>query len=126
MAIEFKDKQRTALNRIVDLRNRATNSQLVFKKKLDEAGINYIFQKAFIQCDYYCIVDFYLPKPYKICIQIDGKYHEDEKQVRKDWARDKYLTEKRGFKVIRITNEQAEAMTAKEVLSLFTTKKFSH
>jgi hypothetical protein len=37
--------------------------------------IHYMFQKGFIQGKYYCIVDFYLPKPYNICIEIDGKYN---------------------------------------------------
>lgn len=101
----FKDKQRTMFERQKYLRLNPTPSEVIFKKRLDNLGINYIFQKCFIAKDYYCIVDFYLPKPYKLVIEIDGGYHNLEYQKIKDYYRDKYLTEERNFKVIRINNE---------------------
>ena len=103
--ITIKEKQKTLFERQYRLRLNPTSSEVGFKKRLDDLGIRYIFQKCFIARDYYCIVDFYLPKPFKICIEIDGAYHEEIEQSKKDYYRTKYLTEVRGFKVIRIKNE---------------------
>ena len=105
-ALTFKDKQKTVFKRIKTLRELATPSELIFKQKLDELNIYYKFQKAFIQGDYYCIVDFYLPRPHKICIEIDGEYHSNNYQQKKDIAKDKYLND-RGLRVIRIKNSEA-------------------
>jgi very-short-patch-repair endonuclease len=86
-------------------KEQATLSELIIKEKLDKLNVKYIFQKSFIQGNNYCIVDFYIPKPYKICLEIDGKYHESEEQKERDKHKDSYLTNYRGFKVIRIKNE---------------------
>ena len=99
------EKQKTLFKRQSDLRDKPTSSELIFKERLEKAGIKFIFQKAFIAKDYYCIVDFYLPKPYKTVIEIDGGYHNDLPQKKKDFYRDKYLKEIRKFKVVRIKNE---------------------
>lgn len=107
--ISIKDKQKTLFKRQSDLRSKPTESELIFKKRLEENNIKFIFQKCFIGQDYYCIVYFYLPKPFKVCIEIDGGYHNEPKQKAKDYYRTKYLTDKRGFKVIRIKNEDVES-----------------
>jgi very-short-patch-repair endonuclease len=87
-----------------DLITNPTASELLFKRRLDELGINYLFQKGFIKGDFHCIVDFYLPKPLKICIEIDGSVHDTDQQKKRDFRKDEYLRS-RGFKVIRIKNE---------------------
>jgi very-short-patch-repair endonuclease len=102
--MEFKEKQKTLFSRKAFLIEKATESELLFKKRLDENNIKYIFQKAFIKGNNYVIVDFYLPKPNKICIEIDGLYHERQEQKVRDYNKDKYL-ESRGFSIIRIKNE---------------------
>lgn len=102
--LTFEQKQSTVHPRRAELKERATQSELIFKKRLDEAGIKYIFQKGFIQGDFYCIVDFYLPKPLRTCIEIDGGYHDTDEQRKKDWAKDNYL-KNRKMKVVRIRNE---------------------
>lgn len=101
----FKEKQQTLFNRIKTLRERATPSELIFKERLEALNIPFIFQKAFISDDYYCIVDFYLPKPHKIVFEIDGSYHDTDEQKIKDKRKDKYLIKKRKFSVIRVSNE---------------------
>lgn len=101
----FKEKQKTLFKRQSCLRLMPTQSELLFKQRLEKRNIKFIFQKCFINKDYYCIVDFYLPKPNKIAIEIDGKYHNTHTQIYKDNYKDKYLTEIRDFKVIRIKNE---------------------
>ena len=90
-----------------ELLSKPTDAELVFKARLDKVGIKYMFQKGFIKGDYHCIVDFYLPKPYKLCIEIDGGYHDTEKQKKRDLEKDNYLRS-RGFKVLHIRNEDVE------------------
>lgn len=104
--LTFKEKQKTLFKRLNNLKSNPTESEIEFEKILKAHGINYIFQKGFIQGDYYCIVDFYIPKPFKIVIEIDGGYHENECQVKRDNRKDNYLINERGFKVIRIKNSE--------------------
>lgn len=55
----------------------------------------------------YRIVDFYLPKPYGICIEIDGSSHLDPVTRKKDRLKDERLKRmNRFFRVVRIRNEQ--------------------
>lgn len=104
---EFTAKQKTLFSRVSKLKQNATESELKFMDRLNKHGIRYLFQKGFIKGDYYCIVDFYLPKPYGIVIEIDGEYHEDVKQIQRDKRKDQYLAS-RGFKVIRIKNSEVD------------------
>ena len=101
----FKEKQKTLFSRIKHLKENPTESELIFKSRLEKLGVKFIFQKSFIANDYYAIVDFYLPKPNKIVFEIDGEYHNDICQKYKDAHRTKYLSEIRGFRVIRIDNK---------------------
>lgn len=107
--LTFKDKQKTLYNRIRSLRKRATPSEVYMDELLKESGIKYIFQKGFINGNGYVIVDFYFPKPYKICLEIDGEYHLTPFQIAKDKWRTNYLNN-RGFRVIRISNEECMKM----------------
>lgn len=112
-----KAKQQQCSNRRQKLIKNATASELVFKKKLEVLGMRAIFQKGFIAKDGFCIVDFYLPKPFKLCIEIDGDYHNEPVQQWKDLRRTKYL-KSRGFDVIRLTNEQAHNLSCAEIRTL--------
>lgn len=83
------------------------NTKAVAKvaNQLEAAGIKAIREKGFMaDHNTFVLVDLYLPKPYKLCIEVDGGYHEIRKD--KDKAKDKYLTEVRNFKVLRVSNEQ--------------------
>jgi len=100
----LNEKRKTVRYRKKILKQRATPSETIFRKRLDDAGIHYQFQKGFISGKFYCFVDFYLPSPKKICIEIDGGYHNTPEQQKKDFAKDQYL-KGRKFKVIRIKNE---------------------
>lgn len=105
--MEYKNKQRRINKfRLINLK-KPTEYELIFKEILDKENIKYIFQKGFIKDNFSCIVDFYLPKPHKICIEIDGDYHNSDKQKKKDFAKDCYL-KSRGFKIIRIKNENVK------------------
>jgi very-short-patch-repair endonuclease len=104
-----KDKQKTLFQRLKKLRSNPTVAELQIKKILDHLKVKYIFQKGFISGNAYVIVDFYLPKPYKICIEVDGEYHSYGQQVQKDKWKDNYLKD-RGFKVVRIKNCDASSL----------------
>ncbi len=105
-----------------ELIKNATNSELLFKYKLDRAKIKYKFQKGFIAGDYHCIVDFYLPRPFRLCIEIDGSIHNSPKQILKDIEKDKYL-KSRKFKVLRIKNEDVIYFDMKKLLEYNNLKK---
>jgi len=111
----FKDKQRTLFSRKKTLLERETPSEKRFRERLKEAKVHFIPQKAFIAGDFYCIVDFYLPKPHRICIEIDGGYHDTVEQRAADARKDAYL-KGRGFKVVRINNCNVESTRINELL----------
>lgn len=69
---------------------------------LKELGLKYISQKGFMTKNSFIIADFYLPKPHKLVIEVDGGYHEHQKNY--DRWKDRYY-KSRGFKVLRIKNE---------------------
>jgi len=83
---------------------KATPYELLFKEKLDAAGIKYIFQKGFIIGNNFCIADFYLPNPYRLVIEIDGEYHNENNQKKRDLNKNKYYRD-RGLRIKRIKNE---------------------
>lgn len=86
------------------LRKNQTMSEKKVAKILDELGIRYIAQKGFFT-PFHRIVDFYLPKR-SIIIEVDGKYHEETKE--KDRIKDYEFLHKRGFRTLRILNEELE------------------
>lgn len=104
----FKDKQRSWIIRRPLLMAKRTKYERVMEEKLRAAGFQVMAQKPFIQGNMYCFVDLYLPE-IKTCIEVDGGYHLDPEQQRKDAWRDRYLTKERGFRVVRIWNEGVES-----------------
>lgn len=105
--MNIKSKQKLNFIRTKELKKKATNSELIFKKRLENLNIKYMFQKGFIVGNGFYIADFYLPKPYKTIIEIDGEYHLSEKQIEYDKRRDLYFKNRR-IKTIRIKNEDVE------------------
>jgi len=103
----IRKRQSLASKRVIKLKKNATDAELLFKSRLEKEGIRFMFQKAFIMGNCFCIADFYLPKPARTVIEIDGDYHTTEKQIRRDYIKDKYY-ESRGFRVIRIKNSEVE------------------
>lgn len=108
MDVKLKQKRNNIFR--AQLIKKATKEELIFKKLLDKMNIRYIFQKGFIKGFNHCIVDFYLPRR-RLCIEIDGPYHDSPKQKIRDASRDKYLTDKRKFRVIHFKNEEIINMT---------------
>lgn len=82
--------------------NIPTKYEEEFARVLDTYDVYYIQQKGFLAGAHTCyIADFYLPKPKKLIIEIDGEYHQDRKWF--DEQRDKYFLT-RGIKTVRIYN----------------------
>lgn len=99
------------------LRAKKTKAEIAIADKLGELNIQFIEQKAFISGNYYCFTDFYLPKPFKLCIEVDGPYHSEPIQQQRDQRKDAYL-KGRGFKILRITNQVATTITPNDLLWL--------
>ncbi len=118
----YKDKQKTLYKRVISLRRRATPSEKHLINILEESEIEYIFQKGFIKGNYYCIVDFYIPRPYKLCIEVDGGYHLTDEQQKRDERKDKYLISRR-LKILRLKNEQVDMLSIDEFNKMITPYK---
>jgi very-short-patch-repair endonuclease len=114
---QYKEKQKRNSRYIVELRKNVTRSEIFFKKILDENNVKYIFQKGFISNGFHCIVDFYIPRK-KICFEIDGGVHLSKTQIEKDKKKDSYLIKTRGFKVIRIKNEDVKNININDYINL--------
>jgi len=106
---EFKNKQRSLHPRRDRLKKNATAEELKMKELLQDLKIEFCFQKGFIWGKGYCICDFYLPD-LRLCIEIDGEYHFNDKQNKIDKYKDKYLTIDRKFTVLRISNAEVRKM----------------
>lgn len=113
----FREKQRKLFKRKLELEYNITEAELVMSKKLASLNERYIFQKGFIQGPGFYIVDFYLPK-YKICLELDGDYHLDERQKDYDKRKNDYLVYYRGFKVIRLNNNECFSISLSKLQNL--------
>jgi very-short-patch-repair endonuclease len=101
------------------LLKKQTKAEVDFAAILDKHGIKYIPQKGFIsKMNTFCLVDFYLPKPFKLAVEVDGGYHETKEQMEKDRVRDALLSS-RGISVMRIKNEQVSESTVLSELAKF-------
>lgn len=113
-----ENRRRLAKHRIILLARR-TREELHVEKLLDQMGERYLAQKGFLTVIGHIIVDFYLPKRRKLCLEIDGPYHERQKL--QDEKRDQFLTRVRGFRVIRLTNETALALDVRGLSRVIST-----
>lgn len=103
-------KQKLCSIRRTELLKSKTKSEKQFGNILSSFGIKFSEQKGFIRGNGFYIVDFYLPKPFKICIEIDGKIHDLPHVKKRDILKDNYLRKERGFRVIRIKNEFIQSL----------------
>lgn len=117
----IKERTKLARSRIRKLRRFPTRYENIMKRKLTRAGFKYVFQKAFFNEYYFCIVDFFLRK-HRLIIEIDGKYHDEYEQRKKDRGHNKFLSSM-GFVVIRIKNEDVEKITNSELKKIIKFKK---
>jgi len=81
----------------------ATGAEKRIRRELRRRNIPHQFQAIIIKSKTFFIADFLIDK---LIIEIDGNYHSNSKQKKKDARRTHVLT-KWGYKVIRFTNRQA-------------------
>jgi len=88
------------------LRENATEMEIRMYQKIKSKFPKAKFQKGFLGYGKtFIIADIYIPKPYKVIIEVDGGYHNTPEIIEKDKLRDKWLTEIKGCQVIRVKNE---------------------
>ncbi len=95
-----------------ELISRPTEGEILAMQMLNLLGIKYHFQKGFFSYNKFYIIDFYIPKLRKLCLEIDGLCHECNDKY--DLARDSFLRKVRGFRVVRITNDEIMNMTTSQ------------
>ena len=87
------------------LRNNMTDAEkLLWKELKKKESLGYRFRRQH-PLGYY-ILDFYSHQ-LKLCIEVDGKYHDKGTQISKDIEREDFL-EYNGISVIRFKNEEIE------------------
>ncbi|MDR3118457.1 MAG: SpoIID/LytB domain-containing protein [Mediterranea sp.] len=85
-----------------ELKDNSTEAEKVIWNLIRDNQLGEKFRRQYIISDY--IVDFVcLTK--KLILEIDGKYHNDPEQIKKDNERTSELN-RLGFKVLRFTNEE--------------------
>ena len=89
-------------NNAIHNRQYATEAERLLWHYLKGKKIGYKFRRQHIVGEY--ITDFINLK-HKLIIEVDGKYHQEVEQVKKDAQRTQYL-EQKGYTVIRFTNEE--------------------
>lgn len=89
-----------------NLNKNPTKAELAFQDILLELKLKFRKNKGFMRrAKSFCIVDFYLVKPFRLAVEIDGEYHNTPEQIVYDAERTLYLNSRK-IKVIRFTNEQ--------------------
>lgn len=85
--------------------NKQTKEEQQVEEILKDIGVHYISQKGFVaKCNTCLIADFYLPKPHKLIIEVDGGYHNN--RVEQDKGRDLFFLHERNIRTLRIKNEE--------------------
>lgn len=119
---EFKEKVRTqkimnnklrARKFAKKLKANATPAELLLKKELTKRNIYFKFQQAIPKGSFksgFYIVDFTFKINNKsnslLFVEIDGGYHNNPEQIKKDEIREKKLTSNYRNKIIRFTNSE--------------------
>jgi very-short-patch-repair endonuclease len=113
-----RENQSLLLQRRHKLVSTATEAEIYVKQLLETLGVEFCFQKGFFNQNTHYIVDFYLKKNKRLCLEIDGSHHFFEPQLTYDLKRDRFLSEVRGFRVKRISNEVALGLNEDSLLKL--------
>lgn len=111
-----------------DLIANATRAERLVLTELNKLNVRFVFQKVCIARGYSCIADFYFPRPAGLVVEIDGGYHSNPEQKKKDDHRTIYLTQERHFTVLRFTNEEVyldtKLVVAKIIAELIKTPRY--
>jgi very-short-patch-repair endonuclease len=91
-----------------ELLARQTGAEKRLAVILKNLGIRACPQAVFFLDDYhYRIVDFYLPKPYRIIVELDGSVHDSQDAKNYDaWKDQKLKTAHHRFRILRFKNDE--------------------
>jgi very-short-patch-repair endonuclease len=120
-----KEKSKTAVKQSKlhryskSLKKNRTKEELLFESLLKKVRVKFKAQKIIVPYEdnhggY--VLDFYIKHPYRLCIEIDGYYHNS--RTEKDAYRDKWLLENRNIRTIRIKNDEVYNMTVSDIHSI--------
>ena len=93
------------------LKRGMTRHECLIQDLLRSMDIAFSAQHGFINESTIYIVDFFLPDPLNLIIEVDGGSHDSAKQRKRDAVRDGFFLENE-LRVIRITNHEASTMTS--------------
>ena len=112
----IKKRRLQAIERVERLRKNPTKAEKRLKRLLNSLKIRYVFQYPIITEWVFAIPDFYLP--YKnLIIEVDGKIHKRSDIVKKDEIHNSFYL-KKGFKVLRFTNEEVEQLDKRKLMEI--------
>lgn len=92
--------------RRIELIEKSTPSELAFYELMDLLDVPYEKQYPIRLHGFLYFADIYFPQV-QLVVEIDGKYHDTEKQKTKDYYRTLHL-EQNGYKVRRFKNEDVD------------------
>lgn len=106
-------KSRLVARMANNLRQKVSIGERKIMDVLLEAGyLHHQFQKSFHTDEIMVFADFYIRKPIKLIIEIDGLYHLSAQQQKRDREKDWfYINNKNIDAVLRMTEQQAIEMT---------------
>lgn len=82
MTEKYRPMYKRLVRRQKQLRAKPTKAESKVIEALDSLKIRHIFQKGFMcKGDAVRLVDFYLPKPNKIIIEVDGDSHKNKEKL---------------------------------------------
>lgn len=118
--LPYNLKSRYASKRAAILRRKPSFSEGVLMQKLTDAGfLHYRFQQIFYDNEILGFADFFLRKPLKLVIEVDGPYHFTKTQQKRDRQKDWFYTNNRHIhSVLRMTDEQAINISVEELKKL--------
>lgn len=96
-----------------ELRQHQPEAEIIFERKLQELGYNYISQFAFLFHGIGGISDFYIKK-LRLYVEIDGGYHLEEDQKQTDRVKD-FVYRKTNNRILRLTNNQAKYLSIEQI-----------
>lgn len=105
------------------LKQNATDSEMYFRRKLYEYGIEHEFQRGVIDGEEFIIADYYI-KRINLIVEIDGGCHETKKQKIRDYYKDLAYKE-RGYNVLRIKNEDITQFDYVELAKSYYTNRIT-
>ena len=98
-----------------------TDKEEIIRKILLKSGLQFLQQKIVHFNDRFYIIDFYIKKPYKVCLEIDGWQHLGNR-VDYDVERTLRLEQDKKLKVVRFRNDEIKETPEFESILISTIK----